>query len=134
MIDEVAALRNHIEALHDIHQERIEKYEAEIRRLEDIIAQMSDELVDAWEACEDDQDDTGTELWGKIGNASLDEREIELELQNVASVTGADINQLMALDDWWKGFVVYLHVNGAFNFHQRLDALGIALGKNEEEE
>jgi hypothetical protein len=26
---------------------------AEIRRLEDIIAQMSDELVDAWEACEE---------------------------------------------------------------------------------
>lgn len=54
--DQVAALRNHIEALHDIHQQRIEKHEAEIARLEDIIAQMAAELVDAWEAGEEEDD------------------------------------------------------------------------------
>jgi hypothetical protein len=32
---------------------RADIHAAEIRRLEDIIAQMSDELVDAWEACEE---------------------------------------------------------------------------------
>jgi hypothetical protein len=32
--------------------------DAEIRRLEDIIAQMSDEVVDAWEAGEEGQNDT----------------------------------------------------------------------------
>lgn len=56
-----------------------------------------------------------------------DEHRIEMELRNVAALTGGDVDQLLALDYDDKMHVIFLYLNGAYNFKLRLDNLGIDL-------
>lgn len=60
-----------------------------------------------------------------------DEHRIEMELRNIASITGGDVNQLLALDHDDKMHLIFRYLNGAFNFKLRLDNLGIDLNRKD---